>query len=121
MTCIGQQVTEYDSVEVRILNKGKHYIKNYVVSLNGTDYSFHDIWRNKYSDYQKLPYLWPNNKTETQVIVKKMIQYDQWLKTINWPIDHVGESKYLNGKLTIEVKTKVKSGQLEVENIVIKE
>ena len=50
-----------------------------------------------------------------------MFKYDQWLTTELMPIDHVGERKYENGKLTIELRTKVKSGQLEIEQTVTTE
>lgn len=124
LTCLcafGQEKPNSDSVDVRILNKGKYYIKEHTITLNGTKYQFSDIWPKKYSEYQKLPYLWPNNKTKTTIIDKKMFKYDEWLTTEHWPIDHVGEQKFLNGKLTIELRTKVKSGQMEIEQTVTKE
>ena len=124
LTCLsafGQEQPNTDSVEVRILNRGKYYIKEHTITLNGTKYQFSDIWPNKYSNFQKLPYIWPNNRTKTTVIVKKMFKYDQWLTTELMPIDHVGERKYENGKLTIELRTKVKSGQLEIEQTVTTE
>jgi hypothetical protein len=121
LTCSAQQEMKYDSVDVRVLNKGNHYIKHFIISANGIEYTFDDIRRKKYSDYQKLPYLWTNNKTETEVIVKKVIRYDQWMKSMLWPVDHVGETKYLKGSFTVEVKTKVKSGQLEVDELAILE
>lgn len=57
--------------------------------------------------------MWPNNKTKTTIIDKKMFKYDQRLTTELWPIDHIGEQKLMDGKLTIGLRTKVKSGQLE--------
>ncbi|WP_152000943.1 MULTISPECIES: hypothetical protein [unclassified Imperialibacter] len=115
LNCFGQQQTTYDSVDVRIFNNGKHYIKEYIVTVNGKDFTFNDIWKNKYSEYQKLPYLWANNQSKTTVIVKKMIKYDLWLTTLNWPIDHAAEKKHMHGKLTIDVTTRQKADQLEVE------
>jgi hypothetical protein len=117
----GQKIQHFDSVEVRVLNKGKHYIKEHIITLGKVDYKFSDIRRNHYSEYQKLPYLWSNNLAKTTIIAKKMFKYDQWLTSLLWPIDHVGEEKYLTGKMTIELRTKVKSGQLKVEQVVVKE
>jgi hypothetical protein len=51
LTCSAQQEMKYDSVDVRVLNKGNHYIKRFVISVNGMKYSFDDIRRKKYSDY----------------------------------------------------------------------
>jgi len=121
LSAFGQKQPNVDSVQVRILNKGKHYIKEHTITLNGAKYQFYDIWPNKYSEYLRLPYLWPNNRTKTTIIDKKMFKYDEWLTTELWPIDHVGERKYENGKLTIEIRTKVKSGQLEIEQTVTEE
>ncbi len=50
-----------------------------------------------------------------------MFKYDEWLTTELWPIDHVGENKFVDGKLTIELRTKVKSGQLEIVQTITKE
>jgi hypothetical protein len=116
-----QDIQETDSVDVRILNKGKYYLKKYVLSVDGHEFLFSDIWKGKYSDYQKVPYLWPSNKSETTVIIKRMIKYDIWLTTILWPIDHVGEKKIFDGKYRIEVRTKKKGDHLEVETELIKE
>jgi len=121
LSAFGQEQLDSDSVEVRILNKGKHYIKEHTITLKGMNYKFSDIWPNKNSEYQKLPFLWPNNRTKTTIIDKKLFKYDEWLTTELWPVDHLGEQKYRGGKLTIEIRTKVKSGQLEIVQIVKKE
>ncbi|MEQ9166506.1 MAG: hypothetical protein RLO12_09630 [Fulvivirga sp.] len=121
ITLRGQDIQVKDSINVRILNKGRYYIKTHIITVEGEDYQFSDIWKRKHSEYQQIPYLWPSNKSETTVIIKRMIKYDIWLKTVIWPIDHVGESKLVSGNYRIEVRTKKKGNHLEVETELIKE
>ena len=101
LSALGQEQLHSDSVKVRILNKGKHYIKEHIITVNNVKYAFEDIWKNKYSDYQKLPFIWPNNLTRTQVIEKKMIKYDQWHEAISWPFDHIGEQNHLGSSVLL--------------------
>lgn len=119
--CFSQEELSTDSVLVRIFNDGKFYIKEYVLTVNDLDYTFSDIWKNKYSEYKKIPYIWPLNESKTTVIMKRIIKYDEWMTTLKLPIDHVGEKKITTGKYTIEVKTSRKSAQLHVEENIQKE
>jgi hypothetical protein len=116
-----QEQSKFDSVEVRIYNLGKHYLKKYVITIAGRDYTFTDIWKKKYSEYQKLPYLWSLNKSEATVIINRMIKYDRWMTSRSIPIDYIGEQKYLHGKYCIEVKCKRKGDRLIITETVIKE
>jgi hypothetical protein len=119
----GQQDSSYqnDSIQVRVFNQGRHYIKSYSVTVNGHDYEFKDIWKKKYSDYVSMPYIWPNNKTEITIIVKRFFKYDEWLSLIRFPIDHVGETKKTNGEYTIFISTKVRKGELNIDDYIVKE
>jgi hypothetical protein len=110
-----------DSIEVRVLNKGRHYLKKHVITIDKKDYVFADIWKGKYSAYKKIPYIWSINNSLTTVIVNRMIKYDSWLTVGHMPIDYIGERKYTAGKYRIEIRTKRKKGQLEVEQEIIKE
>lgn len=116
----GQESITYDSLNIRILNKGKHYVKEYTLTIDGNNYTYKDIWKNKYSEYQRLPYIWPSNRSKTTVIIK-LLGYDKWSTTVKMPIDHVGEKKLLKGHYTIEIGTRRKKGRLEVYELLIEE
>ena len=110
-----------DSIEVRILNQGKHDLKEYVVTIDGHDYIFEKIKKGAFSDYKNMPYLWTTNKTKTTVVVKKLIRPDEWTSITMTPIDYVGEEKLVKGKYLIELLTKKKGNQLEVFQKIKKE
>jgi len=118
---IGQDIQRADSIRVRILNKGKHYIKAYALTINGNDYQYTDIGKKKNSEYQRLPYIWPSNQSKTTVIVKQMFNYDKWITVGKLPIDHVGEEKLTSGFYTIEIRTRRNMDNLDVEEILTKE
>ena len=48
---------ETDSVNVRIFNDGKYYIKEAKLKIGGNEYIIKDVWKNKYSDFIKVPYI----------------------------------------------------------------
>lgn len=110
-----QNKIENDSVSLRIYNRGKFYIKELKLTVGENKFVFKDVWKNKYSDFIKVPYIWKNNKIETTVIVKRMFKYDQWFTRIDLPIDHIGEEKIKNGFYTIELKTRLKKKELKVK------
>jgi|GEM_PF-3409537 len=116
----GQGTKTEDTLKIRILNKGKHYIKEYTLTIGDKNYTYKDIWKNKYSDYQQLPYIWTLNRTKTIVIIK-MLGYDKWMNTEQTPIDYIGEKKITTGSYTIEIRTRKKKDNLEVEDILIKD
>lgn len=109
-----------DSVNLRIYNAGRFNIKELKINIDGNKYVFNDIWKKKYSDFIKIPYIWSNNEIETTVIVKRMFKYDQWFTQISIPIDHIGEKKIENGFCTLELKTQLKKKKLTVEQNLIK-
>jgi hypothetical protein len=113
--------TQFDSVDVRIFNGGKHYIKKLIITVNNNEYQFTDILKRKYSKYLKLPFLWSSNKTEVTIIVKRMFKYDEWMTMILMPIDHVGESQYKSGKFTVYAEPSLMKGEMEFDSYVIKE
>ena len=112
----GQVTPLTASVSVRIHNNGRFYIKQYSIIIGKEKYSFEDIPKGKYSDFKKLPYLYSTNWTEVQVIRKRFLQYDEWIKQIAIPIDHTGDKKIETGATTIEVSTKRKHRSLEIES-----
>jgi hypothetical protein len=114
-------ITHFDSVDVRIYNNGKRYIKNLTLTVNNNEYQFTDIWKRKYSTYLKLPFLWPSNQIELTIIVKRMFKYDEWMSMIIMPIDHVGESQFTSGKFTVYAEPRIKKGNLEFDSYIIKE
>jgi len=116
-----QVINQTDSIDVRVFNQSKHYLKLYSIRIDGKDYIFSDIRTKKYSDYQKLPYLWPSNSSKTIVIIKKYFDYDQWMTLLSTPIDHVGERIINKGKYTIFVNARKKKDNLIVDEIVKKE
>ena len=105
-----------DSVAVRVYNKGKFYIKKYTITIGGKKYTFSDIWKHKYSPYQKLPYLWPQNQIEVTTVRKRFMQYDEWNSLIMMPIDQIGE-KIATGQITIIVSSKRKAKSLVIESV----
>jgi hypothetical protein len=109
-----QTIKTTDSLNIRVLNKGKFYLKEYTLTINGRDYRYEDIWKNKYSDYKQLPFIWPSNRAKTVVIVKRL-GYDKWMNVEHMPIDHVGENKLTSGSYTIEIRTRRNKENLEVE------
>ena len=116
-----QDQPKHDSVEVRVLNLGKHYLKKYVITIDGKDYIFADVWKKKYSVYQKLPYLRSLNMSETTVIVNRMIKYDLWMKVGSMPFDYIGEQKYTSGKYCLEIKSRKKGEKLIITETVVRE
>ncbi|MDZ7605144.1 MAG: hypothetical protein U5K79_06055 [Cyclobacteriaceae bacterium] len=112
---IGQDIQMADSIRVRILNRGKHYIKEYILTIDGNDYQYADIGKKKTFKYQRLPYIWPSNRSKTTVIIKQMFNYDKWITVGKLPIDHVGEEKLTSGFYTIEIRTKRNKDNLDVE------
>lgn len=116
-----QNKTSYDSLDIRIYNKGKHYLKEYTITINGHNYTFKDVWKYKQSSYIKAPYLWTNNQTKTTVVIKRIVKYDEWMTVLQFPIDNISEHKFIKGKYTIEITTKKKKGNLEVKENIKKE
>jgi hypothetical protein len=115
-----QNNVENDSLNLRIYNIGKYYIKELKIAVGENEFVFKDVWKNKYSDFIKIPYIWTNNRVETTVIVKRLFKYDDWFTRIDLPIDHVGEEKIENGFYTLEIKTRLKKKKLTVEQNLIK-
>lgn len=115
-----QNNIENDSVSLRIYNKGKFYIKELKITVGKNEHIFKDVWKNKYSGFIKIPYIWKNNRIETTVIVKRMFKYDDWFTRINLPIDHIGDEKIKSGFYTLEIKTGLKKKELKVEQNLIK-
>ncbi|MBS1532710.1 MAG: hypothetical protein JSU01_20575 [Bacteroidetes bacterium] len=81
-------------------------------------YVFHDIWKNKYCDYQKLPYLYETTQTEIQIVRKRFLNYDDWEKIVEVPIDQIGDKKITSGYVTIDVMTRRRSGKLVVTHAI---
>jgi hypothetical protein len=120
-TINGQALSNSDSVEVRILNKGKYYIKEHTISIAGKKYTYSDIWKNKYSDYKRLPYIWQANNTKTVVIIKQIIRYDKWMNVSMIPFDHNNSKPMIKGRYTIEIRAKRKKDMLEVEETLVED
>ncbi len=117
--CYCQNNVETDSVNLRIFNDGKYYIKEAKLKIGGNEYIIKDVWKNKYSDFIKVPYIWRNNGIEVTVIVKRMFKYDEWFTAIILPIDHVGEKKIESGNYTLELNTRLKKKMLKIEQNLI--
>ena len=117
-----QNEKDIDSLNLRIFNNGKYLIKELKVNVGGNEYIFKDVGRNSYSEYAKLPYIWnANNSLTTTVIVKRMFRYDEWWTLKEYPIDHIGERKIEGGYCTLEIKTRLKKKELQVEQNLIQE
>jgi hypothetical protein len=101
-----------DSVNVRVFNQSRFYLKKYTITLGSRKYIFSDIWKNKYSAFQKLPYLYSENENEVCIVRKRLLNYDDWENVLEIPIDHIGDRKFTAGNITINVITKRKSGKL---------
>jgi hypothetical protein len=107
-----------DSVSVRVYNRGKFYLKQYSIIIDGTKYTFEDVPNGKYSAYKKVPYIYSANWIEVQIIRKRFLQYDEWIKKLMIPIDHVGDKRIDSGTATINVSTKRKHHQLVIESTI---
>jgi hypothetical protein len=103
-----------DSVNVRVFNQGRFYLKKYTITVGSRKYVFSDIFKHKYSAFQKLPYLYSENQTEICIVRKRLLNYDDWENLLEIPIDHIGGRKFTAGNVTINVFTKRKSGKLIV-------
>ena len=117
--CYCQNNVETDSVNLRIFIDGKYYIKEAKLKIGGNEYIIKDVWKNKYSDFIKVPYILRNNGIEVTVIVKRMFKYDEWFTAIILPIDHVGEKKIESGNYTLELNTRLKKKMLEIKQNLI--
>jgi len=117
----GFSLIQNDSVEVRVLNQGKHDLKEYVVTIDGDDYIFENIRKGSFSEYKSVPYLWTSNKTKTTVVVKRLIKPDGWISITTTPIDHIGEEKLVTGKYLIELSTERNGNHFEVVQKIKKE
>ena len=107
-----------DSVSVRVYNHGKFYLKQYSIIIDGTKYTFEDIPKGKYSAFKKVPYLYNTNWIEAQIVRKRFLQYDEWIKKLMIPIDHIGDKRIDAGVATIDVSTKRKHHQLVIDSTV---
>ena len=111
-----------DSLKLRVFNNGKYLIKELKINIEGKEYVFKDILKNKYSESIKLPYIWNySNSLTTTIIIKKMFAYDWWVTSEEMPIDHIGDKKIESGKYTLSLKTRMKKKQLNVERNLLKE
>jgi hypothetical protein len=110
-----------DSVAVRVYNKGRFYIKKYVVVIDNKPYVFSDVLKHKYSAYQNLPYIYPSNEIKATVVRKRFLRYDEWLQLLQMPIDHIGDEKIAKGKVTILISSKKKGKNLLLESAIVKE
>ena len=54
----GASQEKYDSVEVRVYNIGKHKIQKIIITTDGNEYSYSSIKKYKFTEYQKMPYIW---------------------------------------------------------------
>jgi hypothetical protein len=110
-----------DSVSVRIYNSGRFYLKKYVIVIEGKKYTFADVNKHQYSNYQKLPYLWTSeNDIEVTTIRKRLMQYDDWEIVRMFSIDHIGDDKLSTGQITIAITTKRKANNILVESVIVK-
>ena len=116
-----QQQNTPDSVNVRVFNKGNYPITEYVLTIDGHDYLFTDIGKNEYSEYKKVPYLWPTNKSKITVLVKRFIARKQPVTILSWPFDHVNEKQYTEGNFVIEIFTTRSGRQFMLIDYVKKE
>jgi hypothetical protein len=119
--CQTNSPPQFDSVDVRIYNNGKHYIKKLIITVDNHEYQFNDICKSKYSKYLRLPFLWSSNKTEVTIVVKRMFKYDEWISMTLIPIDHVGESKFPSGQFTVHAEPSLKKGKMTFDSYVKKE
>ncbi|GAA3588031.1 hypothetical protein GCM10022396_01510 [Flavivirga amylovorans] len=55
--CYCQNNVETDSVNLRIFNNGKYYIKEAKLEIGRNEYVIKDVWKNKYSEFIKVPYI----------------------------------------------------------------
>ena len=111
-----------DSLKLRVFNNGRYLIKELKINIEGTEYVFNDILKNKHSEFIKLPYIWSyGNSLSTTVIIKKMFTYDWWVTLEETPIDHIGDKKFESGEYTLSIKTRMKKKMLNVEQNLVKE
>ena len=109
-----------DSVEVRIYNIGKHNIQQITITTNGNDYTYSDIIKFKFSDYQKIPYIWSmGNQIEITLERKRFLRKKEIVTIKQFPIDHVGDNKYTNGKCVMTIKTKINQKDWQIKQEVI--
>ncbi len=85
------------------------------MELDKSKFTFNDIGKHEYSDYQYLPYIMTSNEIDITVIRKRLFHHDEWLRLIQIPIDHVGDKKITKGKLSLSVISKRKNKNLVVE------
>nr|WP_321408889.1 hypothetical protein [uncultured Carboxylicivirga sp.] len=110
-----------NSLELRVFNDGKYYIKELKINIDENEYVFNDIQRKKYSAFINLPYILKyGNHLTTKTIVKK-IGDDVWLTIKESPIDHIGEQKIEKGLYTLKIKTKTIKKQLEIKKKLVEE
>lgn len=119
-TLIGTAQSTNDSVEVRIHNMGKHNIQNITITVNGKYYTYTDIKKINFSDYQKMPYIWSTgNSLEITLERKRFLRRKDIVTIKQFPIDHIGDHKFTNGKYVMEITTKIckKDSQIKQEVI----
>ena len=109
-----------DSLDVRVFNAGKYYIKTYSISVGNKEFSFKNISKGEFSNSIKLPSIWSDNKTKAAIIVKQVLRRDKLITETSYPIDHKGDAKYTNGRYRIIVTTNFKHRELFL-NALVKE
>lgn len=109
----GQDSGHLDSIYLRVFNHSKYFLKSYSLYIDKQEFMFNNVESNKYSNYQKLPYLWTNNSTQTVIVVKR-----KYINTIiKKQIDHIGDKVLNEGKFTIVINSRKKNKKFRIEEI----
>jgi hypothetical protein len=109
-----------NSIEVRVYNNTRYYLKSYKIILGNESFTFSDIGSYQFSDYRSLTYLPDHYRNDVRFVRKRLLQYDEWINLLIVPTDFIGDGKLTSGRATIKVKVKKRDGRWAVETDLVK-
>ena len=104
-----------DSVDLRIYNNSKYYIKKYIITINKVEYPFFNIASKTYSKTDRLPYIYDSNMSELTILRKKILGRSHVVRELEWPVDNIGDKKIKSGKTTLILNITFGHNKLKTE------
>ena len=94
-----------DDVTMRIYNDSKYHLTTVAITIDGDEYLIENTPKKQYSDYISLPYLWSiNNVSSIKYEKKRFLRKPISFVSEIYPIDHIGDEKYVKGQYTLVLR-----------------
>jgi hypothetical protein len=105
-----------DSVNLRVYNNSKFFVKNYMIKINNVNYSFISIDPHSYSQYRRLPDVLSFNFVDMTAQIKRFLKHAYTIRTITEPIDNIGDKRIATGRAVLVLNIYMHHRNLEVED-----